>query len=48
MTKRVLGDGATCCGEDCELCSDTVLTFIPAIEVEPTEDLDPFDEEDDE
>lgn len=47
MTKRVLGDGATCCGEDCELCADPVL-YIPSVEDEPIEDLDLSDEEDDE
>ena len=47
MSKRVLGPGASCCGEDCDLGCGIPTTDPSAVD-ESTEDLDLFDEEDDE
>lgn len=47
--KRVLGDGATCCGANCGLCSSPAAEPAPVVDAvidDPTLMNDPDDEED--
>lgn len=47
MTKRVLGPGAKCCGEDCGVCDTEAVETVEAVAVvEADDELDWDDEED--
>ena len=44
MTKRVLGPGAKCCGENCGVCETEAVETVAVVEAD--DELDWDDEED--